>query len=65
MARAEADGPWQFLGVLPLFDPPREDAKETIETASQDGCQDQDGYRRCIGHCYRNRQEIRDGYKYS
>jgi H+-transporting ATPase len=24
---------WQFLGVLPLFDPPREDAKATIATA--------------------------------
>ena len=31
--RAEADGQWQFLGVLPLFDPPREDAKATIATA--------------------------------
>ncbi len=33
VARAEGDGPWQFLGVLPLFDPPRVDAKETIATA--------------------------------
>ncbi len=33
VARAEGDGPWQFLGVLPLFDPPREDAKATIATA--------------------------------
>jgi H+-transporting ATPase len=32
VARAEGDGPWQFLGVLPMFDPPREDAKETIAT---------------------------------
>lgn len=37
VARADADGPWQFLGVLPLFDPPREDAKATIETARQMG----------------------------
>jgi H+-transporting ATPase len=37
VARAEGEGPWQFLGVLPLFDPPREDAKETIATASQMG----------------------------
>ena len=37
VARAEADGQWQFLGVLPLFDPPREDAKATIATASQMG----------------------------
>src|SRR5665213_3610011 len=33
VARAEGEGPWQFLGVLPLFDPPREDAKSTIATA--------------------------------
>jgi H+-transporting ATPase len=37
VARAEGEGPWQFLGVLPLFDPPREDAKATIETARQMG----------------------------
>ena len=37
VARAEGDGPWQFLGVLPLFDPPRDDAKETIATAQQMG----------------------------
>ncbi len=33
VARAEADGKWQFVGVLPLFDPPRDDAKATIATA--------------------------------
>jgi H+-transporting ATPase len=33
VARADGDGPWQFVGVLPLFDPPREDAKSTIATA--------------------------------
>jgi H+-transporting ATPase len=37
VARAEGEGPWQFLGVLPLFDPPREDAKATVETARQMG----------------------------
>jgi H+-transporting ATPase len=37
VARAEGDGPWQFLGVLPLFDPPREDAKATIATAREMG----------------------------
>jgi len=37
VARADGEGPWQFLGVLPLFDPPREDAKETIATARQMG----------------------------
>ena len=37
VARAEGDGQWQFLGVLPLFDPPRDDAKATIATAQQMG----------------------------
>jgi len=37
VARAEGDGPWNFVGVLPLFDPPREDAKATIATAVQMG----------------------------
>jgi H+-transporting ATPase len=33
VARAEADGQWHLVGVLPLFDPPRQDAKATIATA--------------------------------
>jgi H+-transporting ATPase len=37
VARADQDGKWQFVGVLPLFDPPREDAKATIATARQMG----------------------------
>jgi H+-transporting ATPase len=37
VAQASSNGTWQFLGVLPLFDPPREDSKETIATARQMG----------------------------
>jgi H+-transporting ATPase len=37
VARAEGDGPWQFQGVLPLFDPPRPDAKTTVATARSMG----------------------------
>jgi H+-transporting ATPase len=37
VARAEGEGPWEFLGVLPLFDPPRKEAKATIATARQMG----------------------------
>ena len=37
VARADGEGQWQFLGVLPLFDPPREDAKATIATARKMG----------------------------
>ncbi|CAN5666891.1 plasma-membrane proton-efflux P-type ATPase [soil metagenome] len=31
------DGDWQFVGVLPLFDPPRDDAAATIATAASMG----------------------------
>ena len=37
VARADGDGKWRLLGVLPLFDPPREDAKSTVATAAQMG----------------------------
>lgn len=37
VARADGDGPWQFVGVLPLFDPPREQARTTIATARHMG----------------------------
>ena len=37
VARAGADGKWQFQGVLPLFDPPRDDAKQTVATAEKMG----------------------------
>ena len=37
VARADGDGSWILLGVLPLFDPPRVDAKATVETARQMG----------------------------
>jgi H+-transporting ATPase len=37
VARADREGRWQFIGVLPLFDPPREDSKATIATARQMG----------------------------
>ena len=37
IARADQEGNWQFVGVLPLFDPPREQAKATIASARQMG----------------------------
>jgi H+-transporting ATPase len=37
VARTDDREEWQFLGVLPLFDPPREDSKATIATARQMG----------------------------
>ena len=35
VARADQEGKWRFVGVLPLFDPPREQAKATIASARQ------------------------------
>jgi H+-transporting ATPase len=37
VARADTPNQWQFLGVLPLFDPPREDSRMTITTAKEMG----------------------------
>jgi H+-transporting ATPase len=38
VARSKDDGTtWSFLGILPLFDPPREDSKETIREAREQG----------------------------
>lgn len=37
VAQADGDGPWRFLGVLPLFDPPRQDSKDTIAAARNMG----------------------------
>ena len=37
VARAEEENNWQFVGVLPMFDPPREQAKATIASAEHMG----------------------------
>ncbi len=37
VARADEEGKWKFAGMLPLFDPPREQAKATIASAVQMG----------------------------
>jgi H+-transporting ATPase len=39
VARSEDNGSWQFLGILPLFDPPREDSADTIAQAKAHGVQ--------------------------
>ena len=37
VARKRSDEHWRFLGLLPLFDPPREDAAATIKHAAEHG----------------------------
>ncbi|MGA2430086.1 MAG: plasma-membrane proton-efflux P-type ATPase [Candidatus Acidiferrum sp.] len=37
VARADQENKWQLVGVLPMFDPPREQAKATIANAGQMG----------------------------
>jgi H+-transporting ATPase len=39
VARQNENGAWQFLGLLPLFDPPREDSAQTIREAGEHGIQ--------------------------
>ena len=37
VARKDTGGDWQFLGILTLFDPPREDSAATIAKAKENG----------------------------
>ena len=39
VARSEAEGSWDFLGILPLYDPPRDDSADTIAQAKEHGIQ--------------------------
>ena len=36
-AKTDERGNWQYLGLIPLFDPPRDDSAETIKTAQDMG----------------------------
>jgi H+-transporting ATPase len=37
VARTDSDGKWQFAGLIPLYDPPRDDSAITIKTARSMG----------------------------
>ncbi|MFQ5798603.1 MAG: plasma-membrane proton-efflux P-type ATPase, partial [Bacteroidota bacterium] len=37
VARTDVKGAWQFVGLIPLYDPPREDSAETVKTAQSMG----------------------------
>ena len=65
VARAEGDGQWQFVGVLPLFDPPREDAKATIKTAGEMGVKIKMVTGDALAIAKGDRPKIGHGYKYS
>ena len=39
IARSDNGDSWRFLGILPMFDPPREDSAETIKQAGEHGIQ--------------------------
>jgi H+-transporting ATPase len=39
VARCDDGESWRFLGILPLYDPPREDSAETIQRAEELGVQ--------------------------
>jgi len=37
VAQSKGEGAWRFLGLLPLFDPPRPDAAQTLQQAAAHG----------------------------
>jgi len=37
VARTDRDGTWRYLGLLPIFDPPRDDSAETIRQTQEMG----------------------------
>jgi H+-transporting ATPase len=37
--KADKEGNWQYVGILAIYDPPREDSAETIKTAQKMGLQ--------------------------
>ncbi|MBU2548892.1 MAG: plasma-membrane proton-efflux P-type ATPase [Proteobacteria bacterium] len=37
VARRDESGAWNLLGIIPLFDPPREDSRPTLDTAREMG----------------------------
>lgn len=37
IAKTDSEGNWEFVGIVSLYDPPREDSKETIENARSMG----------------------------
>ncbi len=56
VAQAGQDQDWQFLGILPLYDPPRADSKRDHRPGRGHGAECQDGHRRSGGDCQRDRQ---------
>jgi H+-transporting ATPase len=39
VAKKENEGKWEFMGIITLFDPPREDSADTIVKAKENGIQ--------------------------
>lgn len=37
VAKTDAEGNWEYLGLISLFDPPRDDTRDTIEKALEMG----------------------------
>jgi len=37
VARTDGEGTWRILGIIPLFDPPRDDSRETLAAARRMG----------------------------
>ena len=65
VARSEDNGAtWSLLGVLPMFDPPRDDSKADHRHGQRQGRAGQDDHRRRHGHRHRNRAPARHGHQH-
>ena len=56
VARTDDAGKWRFLGLLPLFDPPRDDCRVDHRGHARHGRRHQDGHRRSRGDRQGNRR---------
>ena len=65
VARADGDGKWRLLGVLPLFDPPREDAKDhTDRDRGADGVKIKMVTGDALAIAREMAKTLRDGFEY-
>ncbi len=64
VARSDDADKWHFLGVIPLFDPLREDSRSTIETAKKMGIKMKMVTGDQVRHCQRDLAPVRPGSQY-
>ncbi len=64
VARTDASGTWHYLGLLPLFDPPRDDSAATIAEVEQSRSRYPHGHRRSHRHRQGDRGQAEAGQRH-